>query len=376
MTALAYATLRVSASHQVSTSLPLGDVVTQRVTVWRGRAPPGFACCGDVMTTGDGRCPRSVIAVETATGGDAALVAHPVHFELAWQQRGADPAAHISVYTPVCPPGFVSLGCVAEPSLVAAPLAARVLCLRASAVKKCGNVQALWRTGKSSATAAAAGAGSGAGRTTPAQRTAFWDVRNSFHTFVASALPEPPVSAAFDIDADGRGLHTGDFTVVVWLTRLLLEAAKSPHSRVDLSALPQLLIALLLISGDCASSERRVAVLYLLAEVCLLLTTCACAVLNAAAVVLCSHRDTCDVPAAVVQVLRTMRRIPDSPQLMRRLVALREQMSSLYTSQSSRAGANAAVFTQELQALVAANVALRRHLKVRSSVVAITRCCS
>jgi hypothetical protein len=224
------------------------------------------------------------------------LCAAPVSFTLVYQHRGsgATGVAPLSVYAPVSPPGFVALGCCVVPDLATAPDRAAVMCIRASAIRPAPlPSQCLWR---------AADSGQATGSPLAAS---FWLVSDSSHrSFVASTSKYPPAKAALDFTGAGHGgvasdtsplcVPRGSFSVAVWSLRGLLavvaEAGPLPPYAATTTvpsggrggsgsgaapaakALRRLLSPPLLsaaISLACAadSSERRVAVLYLLSEI-------------------------------------------------------------------------------------------------------------
>jgi len=79
------------------------------VSLWRPLCPPGYARLGDVAQTGYDP-PRSPVAVYLRT--DPAL-APPTGYSLVWRDSGSGAAERVTLWAPTPPPGFAALGCLA-----------------------------------------------------------------------------------------------------------------------------------------------------------------------------------------------------------------------------------------------------------------------
>nr|DAD18267.1 TPA_asm: hypothetical protein HUJ06_019730 [Nelumbo nucifera] len=111
----------------------------QTYAFWRPRAPPGFAVLGDYLTPLDKPPTKGVIAVNTSF----ARVKKPVSFKLIWPSLASEEIpdgngkdAGCSVWLPVAPEGYVSLGCVVSTGRMQPPPSS-VLCILASLVSPC-----------------------------------------------------------------------------------------------------------------------------------------------------------------------------------------------------------------------------------------------
>ncbi|KAL2636221.1 hypothetical protein R1flu_007700 [Riccia fluitans] len=157
------------------------------ITFWRPRPPPGFAVLGDCLTPRDETPSKGVIAVNMSL----ARVKKPVDFLLVWSsydnvrnRLGSDdddPLAHCSVWLPVAPKGYVSLGCVASPGRD--PPAQNVcFCVLAALVTPCQMRDCIIITRDNS------------GETPDGEKLSFWRVDNSSGTFFTAGRSESPVS--------------------------------------------------------------------------------------------------------------------------------------------------------------------------------------
>lgn len=79
------------------------------VSIWRPRPPPGYVSLGDVAQTGY-EPPRTPVACYRAA--DPALAA-PLAFQLLWREAGSGATEPVTLWAPLPPPGFAALGCVA-----------------------------------------------------------------------------------------------------------------------------------------------------------------------------------------------------------------------------------------------------------------------
>jgi vacuolar protein sorting-associated protein 13A/C len=86
-----------------------GDGSFRPVSLWRPLPPPGFVSVGDVAQTGY-EPPGSFVACYSLR--DPAL-APPLSFELVWRDSGSGARSPVTIWMPIPPPGFVALGCVA-----------------------------------------------------------------------------------------------------------------------------------------------------------------------------------------------------------------------------------------------------------------------
>ena len=79
------------------------------MSLWRPLCPPGYARLGDVAQTGYDP-PRSPVAVYLRT--DPAL-APPTGYSLVWRDTGSGATERVTLWAPTPPPGFAALGCLA-----------------------------------------------------------------------------------------------------------------------------------------------------------------------------------------------------------------------------------------------------------------------
>ncbi|XP_024384462.1 uncharacterized protein [Physcomitrium patens] len=118
-----------------------GDNTTQQVAIWRPRAPSGYLIMGDCATSGVAPPSQAVMAISNT----CKFAQKPIGFELIWSTRGdAEPRggsdaqkddvnSECCVWMPIAPPGYLSLGCVAERGL-SPPSLSSVRCIRSDMV--------------------------------------------------------------------------------------------------------------------------------------------------------------------------------------------------------------------------------------------------
>ncbi|KAJ7520814.1 hypothetical protein O6H91_19G024000 [Diphasiastrum complanatum] len=117
----------------------------QQVAIWRPRAPPGFVILSDCATSGAAPPSQAVMAVSNSYF----RVKKPVSFQLIWCSWGKSDGLRetspkessididvenvCSIWLPIAPPGYVSVGCVAERGR-SPPLLSVVHCIRSDLV--------------------------------------------------------------------------------------------------------------------------------------------------------------------------------------------------------------------------------------------------
>ncbi|KAL3679175.1 hypothetical protein R1sor_022131 [Riccia sorocarpa] len=117
---------------------------SQQVTIWRPRAPQGYAILSDCAVSGISPPSQAVMAVSKAYR----RVKKPVGFELLWsthseagvgteershQESSANGSNTWSVWLPIAPPGYSAIGCVVERG-TSPPLVNIVHCIRSDLI--------------------------------------------------------------------------------------------------------------------------------------------------------------------------------------------------------------------------------------------------
>ena len=150
-----------------------------RVTMWRPVCPPGYFSAGDVLQIGSSPPPQRHSVV---WGGEETAL--PVGFSLIWRDTGrALRGRPVSLWMPVPPDGFVALGAVAVAGQQK-PAGGAVRCVREDLVYECQVFDSPLLYG--------------AGRDREAWPVSAWPVDNALGTFLVSRGHGPPEATPYD----------------------------------------------------------------------------------------------------------------------------------------------------------------------------------
>ena len=150
-----------------------------RVTIWRPVCPPGYFSAGDVLQIGSSPPPQRHSVV---WGGEETAL--PVGFSLIWRDTGrALRGRPVSLWMPVPPDGFVALGAVAVAGQQK-PAGGAVRCVREDLVYECQVFDSPLLYG--------------AGRDREAWPVSAWPVDNALGTFLVSRGHGPPEATPYD----------------------------------------------------------------------------------------------------------------------------------------------------------------------------------
>ena len=150
-----------------------------RVTIWRPVCPPGYFSAGDILQIGSSPPPQRHSVV---WGGEETAL--PVGFSLVWRDTGrALRGRPVSLWMPVPPEGFVALGAVAVTGQQK-PAGGAVRCVREDLVYECQVFDSPLLHG--------------AGRDREAWPVSAWPVDNALGTFLVSRGHGPPEATPYD----------------------------------------------------------------------------------------------------------------------------------------------------------------------------------
>ncbi|GJP54206.1 hypothetical protein CLOM_g13301 [Closterium sp. NIES-68] len=159
-----------------------GAVWSQKfpVSIWRPIRPPGYVSLGDVATPGYDQPVRSTIYLDMGAGKFAA----PLGFDLVWRDTDSGARTPVTIWAPRAPEGYVAVGCVAVPDYYE-PDRSAVACVAVGAVRaaELGRLP-IWRDRKGAAL----------------WKCSLWQVHNAARSFLARRDHEsPPAGMAVDV---------------------------------------------------------------------------------------------------------------------------------------------------------------------------------
>eukprot|EP00898_Chlorokybus_atmophyticus_P001275 jgi/Chlat1/2148/Chrsp17S02730 len=225
---------------------------SQTASIWRPQPPPGYRILGDCINVGH-EPPSEVLVM---FNDDTGKLKSPVRFELIWRDTGSSNREDLSIWLPVAPPGYATLGCIASrgpqpPSLEA------VSCLRIDLVEPSQfDSNSVWEV---------------------SDKFTFsvWRVHNEPHTFIAhtkasrpsqrQALniggllrPELPDTVAVDVSIGRVSIGIFDGTAGAILTPLAELSITALEARAR--GRPEQLTALLVTDFTMSSYNQRLTV--------------------------------------------------------------------------------------------------------------------
>ncbi|CAM6102066.1 unnamed protein product [Calypogeia fissa] len=176
-----------------------GSSPSEQVTIWRPRAPPGYAILSDCATSGTAPPSQAVMAVSKTYRH----LQRPLRFDLLWCSTGevtheqdgeacgrlssTDPGKCWCIWLPVAPPGYVALGCIVERGTSPPPLSI-VHCIRSDLVTSGSMSDCLFYLPPD------------ASRKEHVNGCSFWRIENAVGSFfVHSSIEPPPKSVLCDL---------------------------------------------------------------------------------------------------------------------------------------------------------------------------------
>ncbi|MFO0760293.1 MAG: Vps62-related protein [Byssovorax sp.] len=119
-----------------------GSGATLDLSIWRPLTPPGFVSLGDHAVSGYAFPEHSVLIVKD----DPAFVAQPIGYNLVWTTMGMPANVLGAIWKPIAPAGFTCLGHVASANIIPPPPSA-VRCVRSDLAVSAPATIPIWNTG-------------------------------------------------------------------------------------------------------------------------------------------------------------------------------------------------------------------------------------
>eukprot|EP00271_Cylindrocystis_brebissonii_P008358 TRINITY_DN2254_c0_g1_i1.p1 TRINITY_DN2254_c0_g1~~TRINITY_DN2254_c0_g1_i1.p1 ORF type:complete len:1958 (-),score=356.45 TRINITY_DN2254_c0_g1_i1:258-5252(-) len=152
------------------------------VSIWRPVAPPGYVSVGDLAVAGYDSPEKALVYRNDGDG----KFADPLGFDLVWRDTDSGAKTPVTIWMPRAPPGYLALGCVAVADYYEPEARGVVSCVRRDCCGPAPLGRIIWQDRKSAAL----------------WRCSLWAVLNNAHTFLARrdhSSPDP--SQAFTVAA-------------------------------------------------------------------------------------------------------------------------------------------------------------------------------